>query len=235
MILDRTCRLGLLADLVRQVPCRRLVDIGCDHAAVPLALLKEGCCESVLVTDVREVPLRAAEKKAGEEGLRAGFQAKLAKGLEGLELNREDILLISGLGGDTIAAILEDHPDKLHLPKRIIIQPQTREETVRSAFFRTGLAITDEQCVEDRGRIYLVILSDRETPGHSRMSELEIYFGPVILSRLAKLVNDPLLNRYLKKRIDRLKKQAPYNSQSAELLETFEQIFHLSYNRWDQG
>ena len=41
------------------------------------------------------------------------------------------------------------------------------------------------------------------------MSELEIYFGPVILSRLAKLVNDPLLNRYLKKRIDRLKNRHP--------------------------
>ena len=232
--LKKSARLRLLAVLVRQVSCRRLVDIGSDHASVPLALLREGCCQSVLVTDIRQGPLSVATRRALEEGRGEEFQTKRTDGLDGITLEKDDVLLISGLGGDTIAGILESQPVQVLIPKRIIVQPQSKEEIVRSAFMRTGLAITDEQCVEDRGRLYLVMISDRLTFRPVQMNDLELYFGPVILSRMAKAEKEPLLHKYLAERIRRLKKQAAYDRASAELLQAFEQSFPISYNGQDQ-
>ncbi|NLA95240.1 MAG: SAM-dependent methyltransferase [Clostridiaceae bacterium] len=214
--------------------CRRLGDIGSDHASVPLALLREGSCESVLVTDIRQGPLSVASRRALEEGRGEEFQTKRTDGLDGIALDKDDVLLISGLGGDTIAGILECQAEKVLIPKRVIVQPQTKEEIVRSAFLKTGLVIADEQFVEDRGRLYLVMISDRQASRPVRMSRLELFFGPVILSRLTKSEKEPLLHKYVTKRIRRLKKRAAYDRATAELLRAFEQSFPISYNRLDQ-
>lgn len=232
--IEKSGRLRQLAELVRQLPCRRLVDIGSDHASVPIALLKQGCCASALVTDIRQGPLSVAADRAAEEGLGSEFQTLRTDGLDGIELDGGDILLISGLGGHTIAGILESHPDQVLIPKRIIVQPQSREEIVRSALMRTGLALSDEQLVLDRDRLYLILVSDRHDKSKTPMSRLELHFGPVMLSALAKGDGDPLLKSYLEKRIRRLKKQAPYDPESAGLLRTFEERFPIPYNGQDQ-
>lgn len=232
--IEKSERLKHLADLVRQVPCRRLVDIGSDHASVPIALVKEASCASVLVTDIRQGPLSVASRRAAKAGLGPEFQTRQTDGLDGLELIEGDVLLISGLGGDVIAGILEGSPGQVLIPKRLIVQPQTKEEVVRSALVKAGLALSDEQLVLDRNRLYLVMISDREDSKGRQLNPLEIFFGPVLLSRLVKQEGDPLLLRYLGKRIRRLKKRAPYDRVSAGLLQAFEERFPISYNELDQ-
>lgn len=228
-----TGRLGALAGLVASAPCQRLVDVGCDHATVPVQLLKEGICTSVLVTDLRKGPLEAARRRADQAGVREGFDALQKDGLKGVELLPTDTLLISGLGGDTISAILESDPEKTRRPERIIIQSQTKEELVRRALMDCGRPISQELCLEDKGQVYLIILSDRSGTC-LEADALQLFFGPQILRSLEKGRAYPALDRYLSKRIRRLRKQAVYQTDARKMLEAFEESYGIPYNKQDQ-
>lgn len=222
-------RLARIAGLVREAGCDRLIDIGCDHATVPIALLREACCQAALVTDLRPGPLAVARKRAQEEGLSEKLTVLMTDGLTGLEPEPDDVLLISGLGGDTLAGILERGARQALIPKRVILQPQTREEQVRSAMDRIGLPLTDEICLFDRGHLYLILVSDRgeeidpaDALGH--------YLGPHILTRLLAGEADDAAAAYLAGRLRRLKKRSPYDDHSRSLLHSFEERFPIPYN-----
>ena len=232
-------RLGLLSQLVREAMGDRLVDIGSDHATVPIELLKSGALASVLVTDVREAPLFVAKKRAHDAQITEGFSSELSDGLSEIQLKERDVLLISGMGGETIEKILRHAPSKLHLPKRIILQPQTKEENVRRAMTDLRLPITEEYCLFDQGQVYLVIVSDKNDETVRPLSDLDYYFGPHILERLRRWqenqhVIDGAYLDYTTKRLRRLMKQAPYEVESMERLEQFKKQFEvdkiLSYN-----
>lgn len=232
-------RLGLLSQLVREAMGDRLVDIGSDHATVPIELLKSGALASVLVTDVREAPLFVAKKRARDAQIAEGFASQLSDGLQGIELKKRDVLLISGMGGETIEKILRHDSAKLHIPQRIILQPQTKEDLVRRAMIDLRLPITDEYCLFDQGHVYLVIVSDRNDEAVRTLSDLDFYFGPHILQKLRRWQEDQHMIdgaylHYTKKRIRRLMKQAPYETESMERLEQFKKQFEVdkivSYN-----
>ena len=225
-------RLGLLSQLVREAMGDRLVDIGSDHATVPIELLKSGALASVLVTDVREAPLFVAKKRAHDAQITEGFSSVLSDGLQDVQLKEEDVLLISGMGGETIEKILRHGSGKLHLPKRIILQPQTKEENVRRAMTDLRLPITEEYCLFDQGQVYLVIVSDKNDETVRPLSDLDYYFGPHILQKLRRWQKDQHMIdgsylHYTKKRIRRLMKQAPYETESMERLEQFKKQFEV--------
>lgn len=223
----------MLVDLASRIPCRRLIDIGCDHASVPLELLRAGHCQSVLVTDLRQGPLSAARRRAAREGAGPGFETLQTDGLDGLEIQRDDILLISGLGGETIADILGRHPDKARRPARLILQPQTREERLRECLDRLGLSILEEHCVEEGRQVYLVLVAGADGPEREALSPLEIYLGPHILQKYRALRSgrlpegDRALEAYLRKRLRRLRKQAPHQGSSQALLDEFQSLLEL--------
>lgn len=216
-------RLALLESLIREKPGRRLVDIGSDHASLPIHLLKEGLYDRVLVTDIRPGPLKVALKRAKLAGLDAGFESLLTDGLTGIDLSADDLLLMSGLGGETLAAILEAEPDQAKQPLRLILQPQSREEILRQSLFDLGLPISAEYCVLDQGQVYLVMVSDPHGQSREEMTALERFFGPRILEACQKAL-DESLKAYLSKRLRRLKKQAPYDPASASLLAEFSSL-----------
>lgn len=180
-------RLSLIASLIP--PCRRLVDIGSDHAAVPIALLGRGVCQRAVITDIRKGPLDVARRRVEAAGLsdRCGFI--LSDGLDRVDLQEGDVLLISGLGGENIAGIVERGYCRLAPVRRMILQPQTKEEALRSMLNRLGISIADEQAaVEDR-RPYLAVVCGRVSePSGAPLTPLQLQFGPVILDRAQKLL-----------------------------------------------
>ena len=216
-------RLALLESLIREKPGRRLVDIGSDHAILPIRLMKEGLYDRALVTDIRPGPLKVALKRARAAGLDEGFESLLTDGLAGIELSADDLLLISGLGGETLAAILEAEPHQARRPGRLILQPQSKEEILRQSLFDLGLPISAESCVLDEGQVYLILVSDPRDQSPQAMTALELFFGPRILEACQKAL-DVSLKAYLAKRIRRLKKQAPYDPSAAGLLSNFSSL-----------
>lgn len=117
-------RLKLIAGLVPQGA--RVCDIGTDHARLPVYLMERGIASSVIATDLNQGPLNAARRLINIH--RVDVDLRLGDGAECILPDEADTVIISGIGGDTIIAILEQSP--FLTDKHLIIQPQTRIERV---------------------------------------------------------------------------------------------------------
>lgn len=201
-----------LEALVACVPpdTERLIDVGCDHGWASLSLLKQGTVRSLCLIDIKAGPLAFAEKNRRELGLEASrVTCRLADGLNGVTLGDRDVVLISGLGGETIAAILEQTAPT-ELRGRFILQPQSKFYELRHALDRLSLRIDDEQIVAERKRLYLIITCVPRRDGEAPLTEVEKYFGPILLQRhgLGDLKGASPAEGWLLRQLDALRREA---------------------------
>lgn len=187
-----SARLQRIADYVR--PGDRIVDVGTDHAYIPIWLLKNGIIRSAAATDIRSGPLARARADAERFGVQDALELRLADGLASCSGEGIDTVIIAGMGGETIQGILSAAPWTRH--KRLILQPQTKQDALRSWLGENGYAITDASLVYDTGRIYLVwLVESGDMPPFSGVD------AALISNR------DPLLKPYLDEQIKRHRKQ----------------------------
>jgi len=232
-------------------PCRRLIDIGSDHATVPLSLLRNGTCEGVLITDINEGPIEVARLRVEAAGFTYACRFLQTDGLDDVDPVEGDVLLISGLGGENIARIIERGIDKLSLFKRLILQPQTKENKLRETINRLPLSLLDEiVAVEDR-RLYVVMICDfSKNAADDPISEIQIEFGPKIMERIGSLLRissrktencadartalkrlsaddaivpiDRSRIAYVQSKYDKIARRARYHQRDRQLLESFD-------------
>ena len=148
-------RLTSIADLVR--PGSRIADIGTDHAYLPVALVGSGKCPSALACDVREGPLQNARKAVEAAGLSDRIECRLGDGLSVVGADEADEIIIAGMGGETIAAILAACPWANTSGRRFLLQPMTHAEDLRRYLFAAGFVIGRELTVAVGRHTYLVI------------------------------------------------------------------------------
>ncbi len=156
---------------------------------MPLTLLKRGTCEEALITDIHEGPIEVARRRVEAAGFSDACRFVLTDGLDDVDVEEGDVLLISGLGGENIAGIIERGHHKLYSIKRLVLQPQTKENVLREAIHRLPLSLLDELiAIEDR-RPYLVMICEVSTNGYNDpLSELHTAFGPRIMERIGCLL-----------------------------------------------
>ena len=116
-------RLRLAADLVPEGA--RLADVGTDHAYLPACLLMEGKIPSAIAADLREGPLSRARETAAEYGCGDRMAFRLCDGLSGIRPEETDAVVIAGMGGETIAQILEAAPWVRTRKIPLVLQPMS--------------------------------------------------------------------------------------------------------------
>ena len=186
-----TPRLRLLADWVP--PGARLADVGTDHAYLPVWLRLHGRAASAIACDLREGPLARA-RETGRIWGADGVDYRLGNGLTVVSPEEADTIVIAGMGGENIAAILARAPWTADGDHTLLLQPQTRAEVLRAFLAENGYAIRREALVEDRGVLYPVM----EAGG----GEMSLTLGQ--LHGGAALLRDPLGDRYIIGKIIRL-------------------------------
>lgn len=153
-------RLAAVESLVRQGS--RAVDVGTDHAHLPVVLIQSGRCPFVIATDIIPGPVASAQKTVALTGLSAQIDVRLGDGLDTVMPDEADDVLIAGMGGENIVDILKKAPwvksDHYHL----VLQPMTRPEVLREYLLTNGFSIEQELSVTDHGHRYM-ILSARYT------------------------------------------------------------------------
>ena len=172
--LELTPRLRRLADWVP--PGARLADIGTDHGYLPVWLRLHGRVASAIACDLREGPLARARETGRTWGV-DGVDYRLGNGLAVVSPDEADAVVIAGMGGENIAAILARAPWTAGGKHTLLLQPQTREALV-----------------EDRGVIYPVLEAGG---GEMSLTLGQIYGG-------AALLHDPLGDRYMIQKIIRM-------------------------------
>lgn len=166
-------RLSAVAALVR--PGSRLADIGTDHAYLPVHLVQAGVCPTAIASDIGAGPLEAARHTVTENELTSKIALRLGNGLATVSVDEVEDIAIAGMGGETIAAILEAAPWVKDARLRLILQPMTRAEDLRRWLLQNGFSVLEEHLIIDGRHLYPVLAA--EYTGVTCEDDLLIYGG----------------------------------------------------------
>lgn len=183
-------RLTAVSGLI--TPGCRLADVGTDHGYIPIKLVLSGQIPSAIAMDVNQGPLERAREHIREYGLEAGISTRLSDGLEKLEPEEADSILIAGMGGMLTVRILNHGKDVLKKIKELILQPQSDIREVRLFLQEAGFRIVEEDMVEEDGKFYPMMRAVPVREEKERFSELQLLYGPCLLAG-----RHPVLLRYL--------------------------------------
>ena len=186
-------RLRRLADLVPQNA--QLADVGTDHGYIPVYLLQQGRIHHAIAADIGVEPLEHARRTAAEYELTDCIDFRLCDGLAGIGADETDCILIAGMGGETIISILEGAPWLREGSYQLLLQPQSRQELLRTWLTEHGFCIEGEHLVRDKGTLYNILRV--KAGAREALSELECYAG-------VGLWDDPLYGDYLDWQIGKL-------------------------------
>lgn len=151
-------RLLTAVPFVRNGKC--FVDVGTDHAYLPIYLINNGIISFAIAADINQGPL----DKAGENILKYGLTEKihtvLCDGLSKIDPDDCDDIAIFGMGGELIVKILDEAPWIKSGDKRLILQPMTHPEKLRMYLAESGFRILGESLSFDRGKYYQTICAE---------------------------------------------------------------------------
>ena len=137
-----------------------LADVGTDHAHLPVYLYQKGKIRGAVASDVNEGPLMRARANIAAYGVVDGIATVLSDGLAGLEDYQPDDIVIFGMGGELIIHILDAARWTRSENIRLILQPMTKQEEVRSYLLENGFFIVGEALSEDDGKVYQTICAE---------------------------------------------------------------------------
>ena len=190
-------RLRAVADLVPEGA--KFVDVGTDHAYLPVYLIQRGVLTHAVVSDLREGPLDRARQTAAHYGLTERLSFRLCDGLARVMPEEGETIAIAGMGGETIAAILNAAPWTKLGKRRLILQPMSALPDLRRWLAKAGYTILREVLCQEGPKLYTVLLVE---PGEMPpLSAAECWVG-----RQETGKDDPLRTALLegqKKRVER--------------------------------
>ena len=183
-----TPRLRMIADLVPK--CQSLCDIGTDHAYVAIYLAKKGIAEKIIAADIKKGPLAQADKNIALFEAGNIIETRLSNGFEKIADGEVECAIIAGMGGETIAEILENEKGC----KYFVLQMQTAHKHLREYLSSHGYIICDEAVCREERKMYTAMLVMR---GESEaFSDVEKEIGPVLIKK-----KEPLFFDYLRYRL----------------------------------
>ncbi len=184
-----SARLKAISDFVDD-NCN-VVDIGCDHALMPIYLCKNRNNIKIIASDVNKNALNNAKKNIKKYKLEGKIETILSDGLDKIDTKGIDTIIISGMGAHTIAGILYSNLGKLKNIENIIVQSNNDIDFLRKRIVHIGYYISDEVLVRDMGIIYTVIKFKR---GFKIYNKRDLYFGPCLRKENSELFKEKNIN-----------------------------------------
>lgn len=153
--LELTPRLKAVASFVPDGA--RLADVGTDHAYLPVSLILSGKIPAAIAADLRQGPLNRARATVAEYGLEGKVIFRLCDGLRGIRPEEADAVAIAGMGGETIASILEAAPWVRERCVNLILQPMSSMSDLRLWLADHGYAIREEKLAREGDTLYTIL------------------------------------------------------------------------------
>ena len=190
-----TDRLLKIASLVDEG--KKIADIGTDHGYIPVYLLNNNKINYAILADVNKGPLDNAKKEVRHNKLDDKVDLRLGSGLEVLNQNEVDEVIIAGMGGILISELLEAKKSVSQTVEKLILQPMQAQNELRKYLYNNGYEILNEVLVKEDFRIYEIIVA-KYTGKNTEVSD-DIYYE--IGSKLIEN-NDKLLNEFINKKLN---------------------------------
>ncbi len=203
----------------------KVVDVGTDHAYLPIYLVKTGIITHAIASDLREGPLANAEKNINRYGLAEHIKTVLSNGLENVPETEADDIIISGMGGEVIIDIIKAKWLK-NTDKRLILQPMSEDEKLRDFLKDNKFFIEREEAVISKNKVYTV-MSVKYVEQKFNVQKLYTYIGQL------KAHSSLEAATYIQKKIKSLEKRAiglktlNKTSEYVEICEIIEELKRL--------
>ncbi len=198
---QRLDRLLSLAD-----PVEAMADIGTDHGFVSYAYLKKNLAQYVYAIDISEPSLEKAKKTLWP--FTGHYACLLGDGLKPLKKGQVQALVIAGMGGRSIANILDEGEDLAKDVDYLLIQAMQGEEILLRYLREEGYGLLAEALAFERGKYYRIL----KITGKNKGEEISLEEPRLLLES-----GDPLLKDYLHHHLERLE-EVKENLQKAKTL-----------------
>lgn len=198
----------------------RIIDVGANHGLICLYFSLKGRNEEIIATDENPKSLVEAEKNFKTYHQENKIKIHIGDGLDGIELQDDDNIVISGMGTRTIRHILT--PRVLKDCSHFIIQSNNDLYELRKFMTNHGFMIDDEVVVNER--LFYVVIDFKR--GEESYSEEELTYGPCLLKnpnseyftylyqkikeQYENIPNNSLLKESKKQELETLKKIKDY-------------------------
>jgi tRNA (adenine22-N1)-methyltransferase len=181
-------RLKAVAGMI--TPGLPVADIGCDHAYLPIYLVRENMVPYVVACDINTGPVERACENIEEVELSDRIDVRQGDGLSVIKPGEVKSVVLAGMGGKLMMRILSDGSDVLENVSEIIMEPQSEVSQLRHYLQDNGFRIISENMVNDETKFYPVI---KAVPGEMNWDK-EIYFryGKILLRE-----ENPVLHEFL--------------------------------------
>lgn len=190
-----TPRLRKIADLVP--PDSVIWDVGTDHGKLPAWLLFNDRIKQAFATDISDAPLKSANRTAASYRVGDRMRIFCCDGLADEALLQAEVIIIAGMGGQTIVDILRKTEPGSTSGKLLLLQPMSSDENLREFLYSNNYTILNEYLVKERNWSYLII----EAIGDGIPEDY--YF---LDTRIGKhLIHDDNFNIYITKELKRLR------------------------------
>lgn len=198
MILNLKGRLKLIADKVPK--CNVLADIGTDHAYIPIYLVQNGVCRKAIASDIKIGPVKMASNNISLYKLSEKIETRLGNGLDTIEINEADSIIIAGMGGTLMTELLEANKPKAVNSNALVLQSMNDLHVVRKWLYDNAFEIYDEEMVAEGPKLYCV-LSAKFTGAKKEYSDFELQVGQSLINK-----KDPLLESYCRMKVKQIEK-----------------------------
>ncbi len=188
-------RLEAIARMVS--PGNRLVDVGCDHGYLPIALTLRQVIPSAIAMDVRPGPLARAKENIDAYGLNPYIETRLSDGLEALEPGEGDTLSIAGMGGPLMERILTKDWEVSKSFRELILQPQSEICHFRKFLLSNGFDLKEEDMVLEDGKYYFILRAVPASRGSwNHYRDIDYHYGRFLLQH-----KNPVLLQFLEREL----------------------------------
>lgn len=119
-------------------------DIGSDHAALPIWLLRSGRAGRVVIVEKTAGPLGVARLAVQQAGIQDRAELRLGDGLAPLAAGELESVSLTGMGTRTVLGILERARAAGQLPAALVVQPNDAPGPLRTWAGEHGYWLTAE-------------------------------------------------------------------------------------------
>ena len=144
-------RIRLIASLLDKND--RVLDIGTDHALLPIYLCENDLVTLVDASDVSEHVLQGAKKNIEKYGFQDKINLYLSDGLNDIDVKKYNTLVICGMGYFTIKDILNCDLNNIN---KLIVQTNNHLSDFRKYIISIGFRINKEFYISDQGIDYII-------------------------------------------------------------------------------
>lgn len=149
-----------------------VIDVGCDHAYLPIFLVQKKLCQKVLASDKNKNALAVAKQNIIKMHLEDQIKTYLSDGLKNIPDKDVDTMILAGMGASTILNIIANI-DGFSI-KKLIIQSNSDLEKLRKSLKKKKFFLQKEKIIYEKNHFYVIGVYTKQ---YCHLTTREQYFG----------------------------------------------------------